>query len=358
MAVTAPGGGPRHYLAVIGQDPTWRLVDDCDVTMQSVLSPAETGRHTPPNPPARVGAELRAARERLGWSLPDTSAYLRIRPRQLEALEAGNAAELPDQVYVLGFVRCYAKAVGLDGEALGKRYLAEVGGPPKAPELNFPVPTPRHRVPPGAIVLLGAVLAVVGYGGWLRVNGDKPDSVTVQQVPARLAPLALPVVPPPPKHMALATPPAAAPSKTASVTTLPSVSPSAAEASVPPPGSLNPVDPPQTVDAGHAAPNQLVLTATADAWVQVKDGQGHIVLSKLMHKGDSWVVPSDAGDASPLTLTTGNAGGTQISLDGQALPSLGADGVVRRNVKLDAVDLRAGATEPKPAGQIAQSGQG
>ncbi len=325
--------------------------------MQSVLS-AETGASSPLSLSSRVGAELRAARERLGWSLPDTSAYLRIRLRLLEALEAGETDALPDQVYVQGFIRCYAKAVHLDGEALVARYLAEAGGPPKAPELNFPVPAPRHRVPPGAVVLVGTVLAVLGYGGWLRLNGGKPDSVTVQQVPARLAPLALPMVPPPPKHEALATPPASTPAKTARVYTLPSVSPSSAAASVPPPGSLAPVDPPQALGAGHAAPDQLVLTATEDAWVQVKDAQGHVVLSKLMHKGDSWAVPTSTNGAPPLTLTTGNAGGTALSLDGRALPSLGADGVVRRNVKLDPADLRASATNTNPAGQATPTSQG
>ncbi len=328
--------------------------------MQSAQFTATLSSPTPP--PPRVGAQLRAAREALGWSLTDTAAYLRIRRPLLDALETGRAQELPNPVFVQGFIRAYAKAVGLNGDALAKRYLTEVGGAVQTQELNFPAPVPTRRIAPGVVMLFGAVLTVLGYGGWLQLNANTPDSVPVQQIPARLAPLAMPVVPPPPKAVALAAPPTAAPAKTASITTLPAVSPSAAEASVPPPGSLNPVDPPQAVGAGHTAPSQLVLTATEDAWVQITDANGHIVLSKLMHKGESWVVPASTADTPPLLLTTGNAGGTQLSVDGKTLPSLGADGAVRHNVRLDVADLRSGADAAKSAGQSAAtrmpSGQG
>ncbi len=45
--------------------------------------------------PSGVGARLVAARERMGWTLPEVAATLRIREPHLRAIEAGHAAELP-----------------------------------------------------------------------------------------------------------------------------------------------------------------------------------------------------------------------------------------------------------------------
>ena len=51
----------------------------------------------------RAGAELAAARERLGWTLPDIAAHLRIRLPYLEAIEDGRIADLPGNAYAVGF---------------------------------------------------------------------------------------------------------------------------------------------------------------------------------------------------------------------------------------------------------------
>ena len=86
------------------------------------------------------------------------------------------------------------------------------------------------------------------------------------------------------------------------------------------------------------------MKATADAWVTVKQPNGPPVLNKLLHAGDSWPVPPDAKD---LTLTTGNAGGTSLEVDGTPIPqSLGGSGAVRRDVPLDADLLKSGKLPP------------
>ena len=82
---------------------------------------------------------------------------------------------------------------------------------------------------------------------------------------------------------------------------------------------------------------EVVLSATADAWMQVRDRSGRVLLSRILHPGDSWPVPARPN----LVLTTGNAGGTDILVDGVAIPSLGASGVVRRDIPLDAGVLEA-----------------
>jgi len=59
--------------------------------------------------------ELRAARKAMGLSYNDVSETTRIQPQFLCAIENLSKSELPSIGYVLGYVRSYAKAVGLDG---------------------------------------------------------------------------------------------------------------------------------------------------------------------------------------------------------------------------------------------------
>jgi cytoskeleton protein RodZ len=82
---------------------------------------------------------------------------------------------------------------------------------------------------------------------------------------------------------------------------------------------------------------RIELVATADAWVQVTEN-GSLVLTRLMHSGDRFLVPNRSG----LTLMTGNAGGLNVLVDGQKVPSLGGQGQVVRDVALTAERLRGG----------------
>jgi len=82
------------------------------------------------------------------------------------------------------------------------------------------------------------------------------------------------------------------------------------------------------------------LVAAQDCWVQVRDDEGKLLLTRVLRAGDSYQVPNKKG----LTLLTGNAGGLYIELDGTRLPVLGPVGVVRRDVSLDPERLLGGGT--------------
>jgi cytoskeleton protein RodZ len=349
----------------------------------------------------RVGADLCAARERLGWSLDAVSAGLRIRLSFLVALEQGRIADLPGNAYAIGFLRTYAATLGLDPDELTRRFRSEAAEVNRLTELSFPAPVPSRGVPAGAVVLLGAVLAVGAYIGWYRLsgNGALPPEV-VPPVPARLAPLAERAVPPasvtPNSTMSaansptsgsvmtgrLASGPSAAgppatglsarrPSETglsASGTPAASSLASATPAALPPgpagitgpagvPAPLGPTDsaaapepapyvPPSQAAAATTAPTaphpadqpRVVLSATADAWMQVRDKSGQVLLNRVLHPGEFWAVPAQPS----LVLTTGNAGGTDILVDGATMPPLGASGAVRRDIPLDPDLLKTG----------------
>ncbi len=282
---------------------------------------------------ARVGAELREVRERLGWKLTDVSASLRIRLPFLEAIERGDLAALPGTAYQAGFIRTYAQALGLDPEEILRRFRAEGVGLTAKAELTFPAPVPDRAVPTGAIVLLCAVLLLVMYGFWYRhTEEQRLEAEAVPSVPAELAPLALPkpVVPPPaPKPAAPATvavtPPPAVP---APPTTSPAVPP--APATTP---ALSATAPKTALATPPPAPPpaaQTSVVASADSWVEVKDATGNILFSRVMHAGDTWPVPDEPG----LTLTAGNAGGTAIATNGKTGTALGSAGVVLHNYAL------------------------
>ena len=78
-------------------------------------------------PDTGVGSRLKAARESAGQSLPQMAAQTKIPVRMLELLEAGNFAALPARTYATGFTRTYARALGLDEQAMVASVRAELG---------------------------------------------------------------------------------------------------------------------------------------------------------------------------------------------------------------------------------------
>jgi cytoskeleton protein RodZ len=284
-----------------------------------------------------VGSDLRAARERLGWTLPAISEKLRIRLPFLEAIEDGRIGELPGNAYAVGFLRMYASAVGLDADEISRRFRAEAADVNRKTELAFPAPVPERGVPAGAVVLLGVVVVVLAYAGWYRFSGDRRATVEqIQPVPDRLATLA-PVTPPAPVPAAPArpvTPPSPAVTDTAPVPR--PVIPTPILVPIPPiPVAAAPSTPAPVVSPDGT---RIVLRAKSEAWVQISDKQGNVVLNRTFRAGETWPVPPKQA----LFLTVGNAGGTELLVDGVVAPSLGADGVVRRNLPLDADQVRDG----------------
>lgn len=83
---------------------------------------------------------------------------------------------------------------------------------------------------------------------------------------------------------------------------------------------------------------RIVLNALENTWVQVRDADQNVVLTQMLRSGDKYLVPNRSG----LWLMTGNAGGLDISVDGEPVPAIGARGESRRNVRLDTDLLRAG----------------
>ncbi len=70
----------------------------------------------PPKPveSAKLGETLREAREAKGVTLSQAEAVTRVRGKYLRALEEADWGSLPEPLYVKGFLRSYARYLGLD----------------------------------------------------------------------------------------------------------------------------------------------------------------------------------------------------------------------------------------------------
>jgi cytoskeleton protein RodZ len=112
---------------------------------------------------------------------------LHIRYPYLEAIEEGRYADLPGPTYAVGFVRAYAENLGLDRDEVVRRFKAETTGIARQADLRFPSPIPEGGVPGGAILFVGAIIALLAYGGWyLSTSQDNFLAEIVPPLPDRL----------------------------------------------------------------------------------------------------------------------------------------------------------------------------
>ncbi len=352
-----------------------------------------------------VAALLRETRIKQGRDIAVVATTLRIRQPYLQAIEDGRFEDLPGSTYAVGFVRAYAEFLGLDGPEIVRRFKQENSDLAGRNELVFPSATSGGGIPTGALLGIAVVGALVAYGAWYFLQDrDDTVAEAVPPLPERLAAMlhkpvdqdvpqaanspetappqaATPSASPaaqdvtPQQSMASAPPapapevqqpapepaPAAAPEpvkpvKQARKAEMPKVetpaAPTAMADSAPAPAGDNPSAAPASPDqpaADAPKPEKVVwktskrvrLKASADCWIKIRDAEGKVVLSHLLHAGDSFAPPGNPG----LTMTVGNAGALVVALDGNDLPALGAEGQVKK-VALDPEKLGGAPDAP------------
>lgn len=136
-----------------------------------------------------VGEILQTARERKGVDLARAERETKIRARHLVALESGDLADLPAQVYAKGFLRNYSSYLGLDADEVLARWRKEIDQPRSAEAPSFkPPPQPITAPSRGfkltgglvvALVLAAVVLAFVGYVGLQLVRFTQNPDLTI-----------------------------------------------------------------------------------------------------------------------------------------------------------------------------------
>jgi cytoskeletal protein RodZ len=99
------------------------------------------------------GRWLVMARELRALSREEVAARTRLPPGVVEALESGEAARMPAAAYVMGTLRAYAGALGLDADEVVLRWQEATGG--AAPEVR------TRRRPPLVPLLVAGALALL-----------------------------------------------------------------------------------------------------------------------------------------------------------------------------------------------------
>ena len=302
----------------------------------------------PSQEPASPGALLRAAREKQVLHIAALAAAIKVSPRKLDALENDRWTELPDATFTRALAQTVCRTLKVDPRPVLDRLPAAAPVVLETQEagLNTPFRDRPGRVEPGLaqsavkpMILGAAVLMLAAVAVYLL----PADLLQRHPAPAASAPSALPSVPasgsasPALAAASVAMAPAfmpdaaSAPSSGEPVfiappqaASSPAVAPvpagasaSAAVASAAPVAAVKPAAPVAlSVPAPQPAPmaaSLLQLRTTQSSWVEVRDGRGNTLLSRIVAAGES--VGLDG--AVPIRLTIGNAAGTQLVFKGQ-----------------------------------------
>lgn len=314
-------------------------------------------------PRTNPGETLRQAREARGWSVPDVAVQLNLTPQRLALLEAGDFDKLPGHTFARGYVRAYAKLLGLDQSRIVIEYDQYTGADSAGSSVHSlghieqPVRLSQGVLGIGSFILLLVLLAAAFF--WWQDGGPRPAERTgmgpehievegadgtTQSHPllepedeavsdARNAGETLPVEVSPElaaepgesepgaaaEQPVSASVPSASQSQSPSapgVAPAPSVAPNTAPVTTAPIASTTPATAPVAAAVAPAAGEGVVdIQFSATCWVQITDANRKVLLSTVKHQGESLRI---AGQA-PLELRLGVAKAAQVSYNGAAV---------------------------------------
>lgn len=282
------------------------------------------------------GEKLKLEREKRKITLEQISSTTKIGTRMLQALEEEKFSQLPGGIFNKGFVRAYARALGIDEDQTVADYLEASGdGPPVQVEpvsrdstrahaahepesgrLEIRAEVASRQLPWGMLALILLIIAL-GLSLW-NYHRREEERLANQPRPAQ--------------HAATQ-----ATDQSASSAAATSPTPQPAPASEPVNSSASPAASPPVVPAGSSqseastsaaapAPGEFVVVIQArdESWLSVfVDGKP--AASETVEAGN--VRSYHARER--ITVKAGNAGALDFRLNGKALPVGGDPGEVR-----------------------------
>ncbi len=131
-------------------------------------------------PHLRIGAVMRAARENGGYSLDQVSKETRVHLSHLRAIEDMTPNLLGAPVYAKGYIKTYARFLGMDEQTTLDRYLSECAilKDPEKQEIAPPASSKARKLPVAIPVLGILIVALVAGGAFVLLSsGDKQAPV-------------------------------------------------------------------------------------------------------------------------------------------------------------------------------------
>ncbi len=258
---------------------------------------------------AELAECLRAQREGMGWTLDETAQKLKMPASTLAELEAGRFERLGTPVYLKGYLRSYARLLGLDAD--GYEAALAAGMPATPPILPATGAVARRvawldRYKWAASYVVGTALALTAVH-WLVNNTPQLGG------PSRSAPERIAV-------------PLPSPAATGTAATTP-----VTESAPPAPASLDPV-PPAPVLASLSPFGRVPFESATDStasegsdgdglllnfeqrsWIEVKAADGRVLHSGLVAAG----AELGFAEGAPFAVRIGNVSGVRVSVGGQ-----------------------------------------
>jgi cytoskeletal protein RodZ len=279
-----------------------------------------------------IGAYLGEIRQGQARTLEEIAARTYIPLRLLRAIEAGQSQILPEPVFVQGFIRRYADALGLDGWEIAQQFpvnnaathldakpdyidesLAHSTSEPIVVDAPLPKRFSMRRSRRSGLPIWGLGLGLALLAGglyWLLSRSDAQPTVVADPSPAP----------------ADAEPPATATAPTPTTATVtppsPSPSPNQPASASSPVASPSPTLQPSPAQS-PAAPVTVDVNLTGDSWIQViVDGQ--VALEETLPRGTRrrW------NGREAVTIVAGNAGAVQVAFNNARAERMGELGAV------------------------------
>ncbi len=239
------------------------------------------------------GDRLRREREMRGITLDEIAESTKIARRHLEALESEGFGELPGGIFNKGFVRAYARFLGIDEDQAVADYSAANHEEPEA-EDKFPLDihakpnrelNPRRSYLPIAFSVAALAGVLVGYFLWTKSNKPHIADAGAAQLAATSQPAALNSTP----------------------------QPLASGESEPEAAAT-----PAPVARKKEKRFFVLVKAREDSWVSIV-ADGKSVMESVLNADNQKKVKA----GQTVVLRTGNAGGIEVSFNGRPLGALG-----------------------------------
>ena len=286
------------------------------------------------------GTYLKGERELRKISLDEISRATKIRRAILEAIENDQGEALLPEAVVKGFIKTYARHIGLDPKEVMTTYAARKRGD-ETPDKERPLPEGKRRIPSKYVFAGGICMFIIimislifFYERGPREGAQEatlaiPPTEQITMVPPE-APQSSPSLPSVEEAMPLQAPPVGveeeAAVQTEKVQNVQEAAPEVSEADE----GIEAEAGENIVAVQEEAPttlhdHTLVIMASERTWIQIQDGSS-LPFDVILYPGDNFTRTS----SQQLAIVIGNAGGVTVTFDGKGLKSLGKDGEVVR----------------------------